>query len=63
MKLSMTYCVRTKGFNRVFDETVRLYRQAVSFFVAVCLKEWKYISVIQGQKRELPVIGRIRLIR
>ena len=50
MKLSMTYCVRTKGFNRVFDETVRLYRQAVSFFVAVCLKEWKYISVIQGQK-------------
>ena len=50
MKLSMTYRVRTRGFNRVFDETVRLYRQAVSFFVDVCLKEWKHISVIHGQK-------------
>ena len=40
MKLSMTYRVRTKGFNHIFNETVRLYRQAVSFFVDVCLKEW-----------------------
>ncbi len=36
MKLSMTYRVRTKGFNHIFNETVRLYRQAVSFFVDVC---------------------------
>ena len=50
MKLSMTYRVRTKGFNHIFNETVRLYRQAVSFFVDVCLKEWNRISVIQGQK-------------
>ena len=50
MKLSMTYRVRTKGFNHIFDETVHLYRQAVSFFMDVCLKEWKHISVIQGQK-------------
>ena len=32
MKLSMTYRVRTKGFNHIFNETVRLYRRAVSFF-------------------------------
>ena len=50
MKLSMTYRVRTRGFNHLFDETVRLYRQAVSFFVDVCLKEWNRISAIQGQK-------------
>lgn len=50
MKLSRTYRVRTKGFNHIFDETVHLYRQAVSFFMDVCLKEWKHISVIQGQK-------------
>ncbi len=31
MKLSMTYRVRTKGFNHIFNETVRLYRRAVSF--------------------------------
>ena len=44
MKLSMTYRVRTRGFNHLFDETVRLYRQAVSFFVDVCLTEWNLIS-------------------
>ena len=50
MKLSMTYRVRTRGFNHIFDETVRLYRQAVSFFVDVCLTEWDVISAGQFQK-------------
>ena len=36
MKLSMTYRVRTRGFNHIFDETVRLYRQSVSFIEDVC---------------------------
>ena len=48
MKLSMTYRVRTKGFNHIFNETVRLYRQAVSFFVDVCLKEWKGERKVRG---------------
>ncbi len=32
MKLSMTYSVKTKRLNHIFMDTVRLYRQAVSFF-------------------------------
>ena len=56
MKLSMTYCVRTKGFNRVFDETVRLYRQAVSFFVDVCLTEWNLISTGKLQKERVNLV-------
>ena len=56
MKLSMTYRVRTRGFNHIFDETVRLYRQAVSFFVAVCLKEWNLISTGKLQKERVNLV-------
>ncbi len=37
MKLSMTYRVRTKGFNHIFNETVRLYRRR--FFLRGCMQE------------------------
>ena len=32
MKLSMTYSVKIKRLNHIFMDTVRLYRQAVSFY-------------------------------
>ena len=56
MKLSMTYRVRTKGFNHIFNETVRLYRQAVSFFVDVCLTEWNLISTGKLQKERVNLV-------
>lgn len=56
MKLSMTYRVRVKGFNHIFDETVRLYRQAVSFFVDVCLTEWDLISTGKSQKERVNLV-------
>ena len=56
MKLSMTYRVRTRGFNHIFDETVRLYRQAVSFFVDVCLTEWNLISNGKLQKERVNLV-------
>ena len=56
MKLSMTYRVRTRGFNHLFDETVRLYRQAVSFFVDVCLTEWNLISTGKLQKERVNLV-------
>ena len=56
MKLSMTYRVRTRGFNHLFDETVRLYRQAVSFFVDVCLTEWNLISTEKLQKERVNLV-------
>ena len=56
MKLSMTYSVRAKGFNHIFDETVCLYRQAVSFFVGVCLTEWDLISAGKFQKERVNLV-------
>lgn len=48
MKIYSTYSIKIKHYNHIFDETVRLYRNAVDFFIDVCLKEWYFISAIQN---------------
>lgn len=53
MELHMTYSVKVKRLNHVFTDTVRLYRQAVSFFVDVCLQEWDTISSGKNQKERV----------
>ena len=41
------YSVKIKHYNHIFDETVAIYREAVSFFIDVCLKEWEDISKLE----------------
>ena len=53
MELHMTYSVKIKRLNHVFTDTVRLYRQAVSFFMDVCLREWDTISSGKNQKERV----------
>lgn len=53
MKLSMTYSVKIKRLNHIFMDTVRLYRQAVSFFMDVCLQEWDTVSSRKCQKERV----------
>lgn len=48
MKIMTSYPVKIKDCNKVFRPTVVLYREAVDFFIQVCLSEWENISVIQG---------------
>ena len=60
MKIYSTYSVKIKHYNHIFDETVRLYRNAVDFFIDVCLKEWSSISAIQNvqyQKRYVETVS------
>ena len=56
MKLSMTYSVKIKRLNHIFMDTVRLYRQAVSFFMDVCLQEWDTISSGKTQKERVNLV-------
>lgn len=44
MKIMTTYSVKIKHYNRIFKETVAIYRNAVDFLIDVCLKEWEDIS-------------------
>ena len=48
MKVVTSYSVKIKQYNRIFNDTVNLYREAVDFFIEVCLSEWDVLSTISG---------------
>lgn len=48
MRIFSTYSVKIKHYNHIFKDTVSVYRDAVDFFVGVCLSEWDAISAIDG---------------
>lgn len=53
MRLFSTYSVKIKHYNRIFRETVTLYRNSVDFLIKVCLDEWDTIANIsQNQLRQ-----------
>ena len=51
MKISSTYSVKIKHYNRIFKDTVAIYRNAVDFFINVCVNEWDGISSLVGRQR------------
>lgn len=40
MKITSTYSVRLRNFNRVFDDTVEVYRHAVDYFIELMIANW-----------------------
>ena len=44
MKIYSSYKVKIKHYNRIFDQTIRLYRGAVDFFIDVIDTEWDYVA-------------------
>ena len=48
MKIISTYGVKIKHYNHIFKDTVSIYRNAVDFFISICLREWDGISDISG---------------
>ena len=40
MKITSTYSVRLRNFNRVFDDTVEVYRHAVDCFIELVIANW-----------------------
>lgn len=41
MEITSTYSVRLHNFNRVFDDTVEVYRNAVDFFIELTMTHWE----------------------
>lgn len=52
-KLISTYSVKVKNCNAVFKPTVSLYRQAVDWYIDVCLNEWESIKPIASSKARM----------
>lgn len=51
MELYSTYDIQIKDYHHIFDNTVKLYHQAVSFFLDICDKEWDSLSQLNGKER------------
>ncbi len=51
MKITSTYKVKIKHYNNIFKDTVALYRNAVDYFINVCLNEWNDLSVLDGHNK------------
>ena len=50
MHIISSYKVKIKDVNHCFDETIRVYQEAVSFFMDVCKKEWKSFQGLSSRE-------------
>ena len=51
MNIFSSYKVKIKHYNHIFEQTVEIYRNAVSFFIDVCDKEWDVLEPLKNIER------------
>lgn len=51
MNIFSSYKVKIKHYNHIFEQTVEIYRNAVSFFIEVCDKEWDVLEPLKNLER------------
>ena len=51
MNIFSSYKVKIKHYNHIFEQTVEIYRNAVSFFIDVCDKEWDVLELLKNIER------------
>ena len=60
MNIFSSYKVKIKHYNHIFEQTVEIYRNAVSFFIDVCDKEWDVLEPLKS-KEKLSCIEKLTL--
>ena len=53
MKTKAMYSQKIKHYSHVFKDTVEAYRDAVTFFISVCMEEWDIISIQTSPLRRM----------
>ena len=48
MDINTLYSVKITGYNDIFKESVRIYRDAVDFLIPVCIDHWNDIISVDG---------------
>ena len=61
MKIHSSYKVKIRHYNRIFDRTIRLYRDAVDFFIDVIESEWEDISGISAAVRRVNAVEKLTI--
>lgn len=51
MRIYSCYSVKIKHYNRIFKDTVTVYRHAVDYLVKVCLENWESLAEYNGQNK------------
>ena len=51
MNIFSSYKVKIKHYNHIFEQTVEIYRNAVSFFIDVCDNEWDVLEPLKNLER------------
>lgn len=60
MNIFSSYKVKIKHYNHIFEQTVEIYRNAVSFFIEVCDNEWDVLEPLKS-KEKLSCIEKLTL--
>lgn len=51
MKIYSSYKAQIKHYNHIFEQTVEVYKNAVSFFIDICDKEWDNLVDLRSLER------------
>ena len=51
MEIYSSYKVKIKHYNKIFSQTVEIYRKSVSFFIEVCNKEWNQLKDLRNLEK------------
>lgn len=58
MEIFSTYSVKIKHYNHIFKETVSLYREAVDFYIHVCLEHWDILFQEKNSVKRVNILER-----
>ena len=51
MKVVSSYAIKIKNYNQIFNDTVKIYQQAVTFFIQVLDSEWENLVSLPGKQK------------
>ena len=51
MKMVSSYAVKIKNYNRIVTDTIKIYQQAVAFFIQVLDSEWENLVSLPGKQK------------
>ena len=51
MNIIKTAKCKILNYTSIFDDTINIYRSALSFYIDICYKEWDYISTLKSKYR------------
>lgn len=51
MKTITSYAVKIKNYNKILNDTIKLFRQAVTFFIQILDSEWENFVSLSGKQK------------